>query len=181
MQFLLGPVVAAEEHHAHIIETFERAHRRGAHGDAVPAVRKEAFHGFAADAHPFGVHAVASDAFALYGLERAGTHVQSDFRPLHAVAVEVGEYGRREVQASRGGGHAAFYLRIYGLIGREIFFLRGAVQIRGDRQFANGFEHFRESRLPVAPVESNLMARAAFAKAFCGERQRLFAHGDRLL
>ena len=124
---------------------------------------------------------MASDALALHGLERAGTHVQGDFRPLHAMTVEVGEYGGREVQASRRSGHAAFYLRIYGLIGREVFFLRGAVQIRGDRQFADSFEHLGESRLPVAPVESNLMPRAAFAEAFCGERQRLSAHDDRLL
>ena len=62
------------------------------------------------------------------------------------------------MEAGCRGCHAAFDFGIYGLVGGLVAFLRLAVQVGGDGQFAHGFQHIGPGHVAAVPFEFHQVA-----------------------
>ena len=129
----------------HIIEALECADTGGSDGYCLAIVCQQALDGVAMDGNVLRVHRVVADGLAFDRSEGASADVQRDFLALDATGVDVAQDTIGEVETGRRSRHAAFNLRIDGLIGRLVALLCLAVQIRRNGQFAHHVDDFSET------------------------------------
>ena len=79
------------------------------------------------------------DFFAFHWLEGAGAYVEGQFLTVDAMFVERLQYTFGEMQAGGRSSYRTLYLLIHRLISLLVAFLRLAIQVWRDGEFAHGF------------------------------------------
>ena len=149
VELVFGEVRIGEDFEAHIVEAFEGAHTGGTDGNRLTIVIEEFGDGLTTHADIFGVHLMAFHLLTLDGLECAGTHVEGQLFALDAVSIQIGQYLRGEVKASRWSSHTSFDLRIDGLVGGFVAVLCLTIEIGRNRQFAHRVDDGGETYVSI--------------------------------
>ena len=104
---------------------------------------------------------MAAYVLALDRLESAGAHVQCELAACNAAAVTLGKHLAGEVQAGRGGSHAAVDVAVHRLVVGGIALLGLAVQVGRNGYLAYGIEQRGKGHLVAIPGKGNFPRVAA--------------------
>ena len=129
----------------------QRAHRRCAHGNDSTVLAAQVAKRRQAHLEMLGMHRVVGGVLLLDGQERTRTHVQCNLLKLNALALQLLDQFRGEVQTRSRSRHRALETRIDGLVAGVVDLLALATQVGRNGNSTQLFEQLpeRERCLPT--------------------------------
>ena len=129
------------------IQAFQGAHAGGTNSDNMPEVVDNCLDSGLRHRDNLRMHGMLVGICHLHGLEGTCTNMQGHLRSLYAPLAQTAEHIICEMQTRSRSRHRTFNARINGLISCLVAFLRLAIEVWRNRQFAYGIKNLSKTEV----------------------------------
>ena len=165
MQIFFLDIRIVHDLETHIIQALQGTNTGGSYSNGATIVGYQSLDSMTAHSNILRMHLVLANRRTLDRTESAGTDMQRQFLALDTLGIECAQDSIRKMEASRRRSHTALDFRINRLISCQVAFLRLAIQIWRNRQFAHCIQYLCKTDSSVVPLEVYPLACAMFASA----------------